>query len=165
VRCARPHRCRFPQLSERRAALLRRGADRGPIFGPAGEGQGAGFWVPKVAIVTAFWITSLTLFLWSRYLTLSDPIVSQSRGAENSVAFNNICERDSVRGGILSNATTSSPKRHHWLAASYFVTLCYLITGLISPTWRCSPCAGSPTTATSPRAAASSCSSRSRWWP
>lgn len=33
-------------------------------------------------------------------------------------------------GGILSNTTTSSPKRHHRLAASYFVTLCYLITGI-----------------------------------
>ena len=72
------------QLSERTATQLRRG--RGPHFGSAGEGQGAGFWVPKVAIVTAFWVASLTLFLWSRYLVLSDPINAAAAGAGRNTA-------------------------------------------------------------------------------
>jgi hypothetical protein len=59
------------QISEHAAVRLQRG--RGPHFSSAGEGQGASFWVPKVTLVTIFWATSLILFLWSRFLLLSNP--------------------------------------------------------------------------------------------
>ena len=113
----------------------------------------------QVAVVTAFWVASLTLFLWSRFLTISDVLPGEDASYSDisaSAVWRQRCRPMHVPRPV--DLPLSLPVQHNTSSP-----LPSSLPWSMRPTSPCSPCAASPTTGTSRLGAASCSCSRSRW--